>query len=315
MTDTSPHLSLPYLQPAQAQKHVTHNEALRLLDILVQLTVVARDLAAPPAGAVEGDCHIVGAGATGAWAGRSGAIAVREAGLWQFITPREGWRAHVLAETQSVTFGSGLWLDAGPLKVERLGIGADADAVNRLAVAAPATLLTHAGGGHQVKINKAGSADTASLLFQSGFSGRAEMGLAGSDGFGVKVSADGAGWLQAMSVDPATARVSFPNCETGSSVNGSFRRLPDGTQICVSPVLTGPVSTAKGAIFQSAPFVWTYPVAFVGVPQVSSAGSNDASAVGVNAGQATASQATGVMWSFASGTGRSFSMMAVGRWF
>ena len=32
MSDTTTHLGLPYLLAAQAQKHVTHNEALRLLD-------------------------------------------------------------------------------------------------------------------------------------------------------------------------------------------------------------------------------------------------------------------------------------------
>ena len=40
MPDTSTHLLLPYLLAAQAQKHVTVNEALRLLDGLVQLAVL-----------------------------------------------------------------------------------------------------------------------------------------------------------------------------------------------------------------------------------------------------------------------------------
>ena len=35
MSDTTTHLGLPYLLAAQAQKHVTHNEALRLLDAMV----------------------------------------------------------------------------------------------------------------------------------------------------------------------------------------------------------------------------------------------------------------------------------------
>ena len=293
MTDVSTRLSLPYLQPAQAQKHVTHNEALRLLDILVQLTVLDRDQTVPPAAPADGDCHIVAAGASGAWAGQDGAIAISETGLWQFIAPKPGWRAHVLSETATVTFEAGLWVGAGTIEATRLGIGTAPDATNRLAVASPATLLTHAGGGHQVKINKAAAGDTASLLFQSGYSGRAELGLAGSDGFGVKVSADGANWLPALTVDPATARVTLPHCETGADANGSFRRLPDGTQICVSPTFTGNIATAKGAIFQSAAFVWTFPAAFIAPPQVSPAGSDDASLVGANAGQATLTQATG----------------------
>ena len=49
MADTSAILSLPYILPSQAQKHVTHNEALRLLDVMVQLAVEAFDAQVPPA--------------------------------------------------------------------------------------------------------------------------------------------------------------------------------------------------------------------------------------------------------------------------
>jgi hypothetical protein len=48
MSDATSHLLLPYILAAQAQKHVTHNEALRILDGLVQLSVLDRDLTAPP---------------------------------------------------------------------------------------------------------------------------------------------------------------------------------------------------------------------------------------------------------------------------
>ena len=70
MSQTSTLLSLPYIQPAQAQKHVTHNEALRILDALVQLAVESRALTEPPAIAVDGARYIVAAGATGDWAGQ-----------------------------------------------------------------------------------------------------------------------------------------------------------------------------------------------------------------------------------------------------
>ena len=66
MPDTSTHLLLPYLLAAQAQKHVTVNEALRLLDGLVQLAVLDRHLTAPPASPADGARYIVASGATGA---------------------------------------------------------------------------------------------------------------------------------------------------------------------------------------------------------------------------------------------------------
>ena len=67
MSDLSPILSLPLLQASQAQKHVTHNEALMQLDLLVQLTVADRTRTAPPPGLVEGQRHIIAAAPTGAW--------------------------------------------------------------------------------------------------------------------------------------------------------------------------------------------------------------------------------------------------------
>jgi microcystin-dependent protein len=81
---------------------------------------------------------------------------------------------------------------------------------NRLSVSSPATLLSHAGAGHQLKLNKAAAADTASLLFQTGFSGRAELGLAGSDTFEIKVSADGAAFVTGLSIAGASGQVTLP---------------------------------------------------------------------------------------------------------
>jgi hypothetical protein len=70
-------------------------------------------------------------------------------------------------------------------------------------------LLNHDGAGHQLKLNKAAAAETASLLYQTAFSGRAEMGLAGDDDFTIKVSADGAQWNNALSIAADTGVVTL----------------------------------------------------------------------------------------------------------
>ena len=93
MTDTTAILGLPYLLPSQAQKHVTHNEALRQLDALVQLSAAEIGADTPPADPAEGDLYILGAAPTGSWAGQAGALALWEGSAWAFIAPREGWRA------------------------------------------------------------------------------------------------------------------------------------------------------------------------------------------------------------------------------
>ena len=212
MPDDTTILSLPLILPAQAQKHVTHNEALVKLDLMVQLAVINRTLTAPPPLPTLGDRHIVAAGATGPWVGQSGRIALFTEAGWQFTQALPGWQAYVMAESQMAFFNGLGWiaLSDGPFTVGRLGVSATPDATNRLAVSSPATLLNHAGAGHQLKLNKAVASDTASLLFQTGFGGRAEMGTAGSDDFGVKVSADGSSWSVALTSAAATGEVTLP---------------------------------------------------------------------------------------------------------
>jgi hypothetical protein len=213
MSDQSPVLSLPLLQAAQAQKHVTHNEALRLLDVLVQGVVLTRGANVPPVGPAVGDRHLVGNAPTGAWAGQPRRLALWEATGWAFIEAKEGWTFHVLDEDAPVTLIDGDWrsLTEGDLSVGAVGVGTAADPVtNRLSVVSPAALFSHDGAGHQVKINKAAAGDTASLLFQTGFSGRAEIGTLASDSFRISVSGSGASFQTALEAVPATGHVRLP---------------------------------------------------------------------------------------------------------
>lgn len=214
----SAHLSLPFVAANQAQKHVTVNEGLRVLDALVQLAVKDAARSAPPSAPAPGDRHIIAAAsvapATGLWAGQEDALAVYDENAWVFYAPAPGWRAWDEAQGALLIWDGGAWAPvAAAPELENLpglGIATTSDATNRLAVASDATLLSHAGGGHQLKVNKAGPGDTASLLFQSGWSGRAEMGLAGSDDFSIKTSGDGSTFQTAMRIEAATGLVSFP---------------------------------------------------------------------------------------------------------
>jgi hypothetical protein len=67
--DQTPRLSLPFIVPSQAQKHITHNEAIQALDALVQPIVESRVIATPPGAPVEGEAYLVPPGATGTWGG------------------------------------------------------------------------------------------------------------------------------------------------------------------------------------------------------------------------------------------------------
>jgi len=226
MTDTSARLSLPYLMAAQAQKHVTHNQALERLDALVQTVVQGIGATTPPLTPAEGDVWALGVGAVNDWAGHDDELAVWSNGGWYFIPPMAGWQVAIGSELR-LWNGTG-WVtpDLPPLQnLPGVGINATSDVVNKLAISAEATLLNHNGNGHQIKINKAAATDTGSLLFQTNWSGRAEMGTAGSNDFALKVSGDGSTWHTALSANAANGLVSLANgalVQTGLEVNGAI---------------------------------------------------------------------------------------------
>ena len=219
MSETTPNLALPLIVAAQAQKHVTHNEALALIDALLQMAVESMALAAPPATPAEGARYVVAAGATGAWAGRSGQIAIFSGGAFVFQTPRPGFLVYNRATSKLMLFGGTDWQDAAPggepppfpASTPRLGVNATARDTQRPAVQSRSALFSpDTGGDVQVQVNRQGAANTGSVVYSSGWSGRAETGLAGSDDFTIKVSGDGAIWRDAMIAEATTGRVRFP---------------------------------------------------------------------------------------------------------
>jgi hypothetical protein len=225
MSDTTPNLSLPLIAAAQAQKHVTHNEALALIDALAQAAVETMALAAPPEALTEGARYVVAQGATGAWAGRSGEIAIVSGGGFVFHQPKAGFLAYDRAAAKLMLFDGAQWREAAPAggggggggpppfpdSVAKLGFNATASDTQRLAVQSRSVLFSHdTGGDAQVQVNRQGAASTGTLVYSTGWSGRAETGLAGSDDYSIKVSPDGAAWREAMVAEAATGRVVLP---------------------------------------------------------------------------------------------------------
>ena len=321
MSDISPRLALPLLQPAQAQKHVTHNEALRILDIFVQLTIEEFDASDPPVSPVEGPIYAVGAGGTGDWFGATGKLATWVDGAWQFHTPTAGWIGAHAATSEVRVFTGSVWsavTGGGAASTQNLagvGVNTTSDLTNRLSVVAPATLLNHEGAGHQLKINKAAVADTASLLFQNGFSGRAEFGLTGDDDFSVKLSADGSTWVEALRLAPGDEVYTTSNpppdggagvVETGSNANGSYTRFGDGTQMCWKNDFVAAGSSAG---------VWTFPAAFVDTTAAVTATARGNFARFITVTGVTATTATLNTYTQDGGTELpDTSIMALGRW-
>jgi Protein of unknown function (DUF2793) len=227
-TEVSPRLSLDYVMPTQAQKHVTVNETFRRLDALVQAAAVSRTVDAEPASPAEGDMYILTAARSGTdWALMAEhSLAIFRDAEWCEIPPKTGWRVWVSDANCMLVFDGQDWIEADSLISElqnlaRVGVGTMADAANpfsaKLNAALWTALATAEGGTGDLRyvLNKEASSNTLSLLFQSDYSGRAEVGLVGDNDFQIKLSDDGAVWHSILKA--ATDHVEIP-ASTGISV-------------------------------------------------------------------------------------------------
>ncbi|HST91321.1 MAG TPA: DUF2793 domain-containing protein [Brevundimonas sp.] len=237
--DHSARLQLPYLAAGQMQKHVTLNEALTRLDALVQTSVVSRTVATQPGSPVDGDLWILPGGATGsAWGGRPAGTLIRaEAGGWTEIDTTDGLVVLVRDASELLVRQAGGWAPLGERlgslqNIERLGIAAAADEANPFLARLNNALWTAreaADGGAgdlRLTLNKETAVNVLSLLFQTGFGGRAELGLIGGDDLTLKVSDDGSTWREVMVADRATGRALFAQGAARSAVT---RLAADGT--------------------------------------------------------------------------------------
>jgi hypothetical protein len=118
----SDRLKLPLLAAAQAQKEVTHNEALALADIAIQSVVQAVAPASVPTSPALGQCWIVGNAPTGAWAGQAGRIAGWTGGGWRFLAPFEGMQVWSIADGMPVRREGVNWV-AGVVAASALKVG------------------------------------------------------------------------------------------------------------------------------------------------------------------------------------------------
>lgn len=242
-------LVIPLVASNQAQKEVTVNAAIATIDVILNTGAIDRGLNTPPVSPLDADLYIVGSSPTGVWATHANKIAYYQTS-WKFITPNEGMTLWVKDEDKNYTYNGSAWIvtsingldDLSDVAItsvatndvlqyngtnfvnkqnldslSRVGINTASDATNKLSVNSSAVLFNHNGADSQVKINKNAAGNTASHLFQTGFSGRSEFGLIGDDHFQVKVSNNGSTWYQSYVITNNTGDIDFKKNVTISS--------------------------------------------------------------------------------------------------
>ncbi|NEW93022.1 DUF2793 domain-containing protein [Rhodopseudomonas sp. BR0M22] len=262
---TTANLGLPLIEASQAQKHVTHNEALFSLDGLVQLAVLSSALSVPPSSPSEGQRWIVAASASGAWAGKSGQVAAYYDGDWLFLAPKPGWLAYDLSMQTLLAWSGTAWVNALAAfqNLPLLGVNTTADSGGRLAVKSDSAVLSHddvtPGSGHmRVTINKSAAAKDAGVVLQDNWGTRALFGLFGNDDFVVKLTPDAANYYAGLRAWSALhGRLDFKDARRRQPMQWSPR--PGSTtldMVGLGATLTGTataVSPSAGNLFLSSP--------------------------------------------------------------
>lgn len=124
MANPTTNLALPEIVATVGAKHVTHNEALRTLDAIVQASVISAALATPPGSPADGDQYIVASGATDAWTGQDGKFSAYQDGAWRFRAPKTGWRAYIVTKESVFVYNGSAWvpITSEPFLSNNLGI-------------------------------------------------------------------------------------------------------------------------------------------------------------------------------------------------
>lgn len=265
MPDQLPNLNLPILSPSQSQKHVTHNEALRILDVVTQLAVVSDMIDTPPTDTGEGARYLVPSGGQNEWAGQDGQIASYEQDTWVFYAPRTGWRIFVIDTGLLKAFDGTAWQAVGGSLLENLtglGIGVDTASApfsaKLNAALWTARYAADSGSGDLVQtLNKETPGGDAGFVLQTDFATRAVLGLFGNDNLRIAVTPDGTNFRDGLEIDAGTGIVGQPNLPrfSGSTNFDNFGAADTWVKIAINTLVYN-----DQASFDAGTNVFTAPV-------------------------------------------------------
>lgn len=217
-------LEMPLLQPAQAQKHVTVNEALMRLDGMVNLVLQSVSARVPPLAVIDGQCWGVPSGAGGAWAGQGGRIAIGSNGGWVFVTPSVGMRGFVADHGAQAIHDGADWV-VGALTLGAHGSGMRAGmAEAEVAVGSGAAFETSVIIPDGVMVVGAVARVTETLR---GSLGKWRLGTAGAeDRFGSGLGIQKGSWARGLLGSPVSYYAPAPlvmTAEGGAFAGGRVR--------------------------------------------------------------------------------------------
>ena len=203
-------LHLPLLRQGQLNKDITVNDALVLIDSILNASLkTLAPFQAPPIDLEEGDLILVAENAIESFEGKDGCIAFYNNG-WRFIKPREGLMLWARESKALAVFNGEEFALQGELKnVKSLSINTQEDKNNRLSVCSQSSLFNAEEEDVRIALNKSSDYATSSFIFQNKWQGIAEFGAIGGNNFMLKVSQDGKAWKEIFEVEASTGKINF----------------------------------------------------------------------------------------------------------
>ncbi|MBU2935629.1 MULTISPECIES: DUF2793 domain-containing protein [Pacificibacter] len=201
MSDTT-RFSLPLLQAAQAQKHVTVNEAITRLDGLMQLRLQSVTENTPPLTPQEGDAYSVANSAVNDWAGFEGNLALYVSGGWVFVPVTLGMRAYIVDQNGWAAFDGTTWqMGLQSLSSHGAGMQILVKEIDHPIAAGATSAVTLALPGQAVVYGVTGRVLSDITGTLTGFS----VGVSGSSNrYGAGLSLSSGSWMRGLTGAPLT---------------------------------------------------------------------------------------------------------------
>lgn len=144
-TQTTARHDLPYLFVGQAQKEITHNEALIRIDAILNPVIQKIETVAPVNLTLDdsGKCWLIGPSASGQWASKENQIAYWTGGSWRYLELPIGAAIFNIDQGVSITKTDTGWYT--PTNIADVTGGTVVDSQSRIAINAILSLLRSKG--------------------------------------------------------------------------------------------------------------------------------------------------------------------------
>lgn len=261
-------LSISLVEQNQSQKEVTVNEAISVIDAIMNCGAISNNVNTPPDSPVPGSVYIIGNNASGEWENHNYQIAYFQ-GIWKFIQPNEGislwvndedclyvfdgteWRTLLtsggnnspdledfyftdLAKNDVLQYTGSSFINKPYISnIPSVSVNTDLDANNKLSVRSNSVLFASESDNIRVNINKNSENSVSSVIFSDNFSAKAEFGLIGDNDLQFKVSFDGENFYQSFVIDNENGDITFKNNlkAEGNLSNATFKNCSQAFNI------------------------------------------------------------------------------------